>query len=173
MSLSAQYGETTATVVHVNTKKGFGFARAVDENLFIPHDLVERHSARLAPGVTLKAAYGPPPRGKTCKVVTEIISVDPPPTPESVVVRYEGHVLFFKAELGERGYGFVDCSAFEKNVFLGAKEVAKANLAPKGGDSISFEVVKGQKGPMAKSVAMLEASGGGSQKKKRSKKERP
>ena len=58
----------------------------------------------------------------------------------------KGKVKWFN---GKKGYGFIEREDKEKDVFVHSSAAQAANLELNEGDSLTFEVENGEKGPSA------------------------
>ncbi len=67
----------------------------------------------------------------------------------------QGTVKWFNPR---KGYGFISVDGSSDDVFVHAKEVQGANFRNElfQNQRVEFEIVNGQKGPMAKGVRILE-----------------
>lgn len=75
------------------------------------------------------------------------------------MTRYTGIVKWFDSK---KGYGFIQCDKFEKDVFLHASRFERSGLVPDDiadGDKIEFGVEEGKKGHVAVDIKVLEAVG--------------
>ncbi len=165
---SAGYrADVTAVVKWYNPTKGFGFVKLADgaPDAFLHASLVTQAGHQeLAQGTTLVCDIAPGPRGPQ---VAAIHTVEPPepgvvferpprrfgsgyPGGGSVV---EGKVKFYNAE---KGFGFIVPDDGSKDVFVSARTLTRAGIAPLQPEQrVRVATRMGDKGPMAHRVELL------------------
>jgi CspA family cold shock protein len=167
--------DVSATVKWYNPTKGFGFVKPVDgaPDAFLHASLVTQSGHQtLEQGATLVCDIAMGPRGPQ---VAAIHSVEPP-DPELMEqmappirrrfgappfhaggggggTTVEGRVKFYNAE---KGFGFIVPDDGSKDVFVSARTLTRAGIAPLQPEQrVRVSTRMGDKGPMAHRVELL------------------
>jgi CspA family cold shock protein len=157
-----------AIVKWFNPLKGFGFVAAKDGTEAFLHinQVKEAGYSDLPDGSHIKVRVRPGKKGPEVTEVVEVDTASAQPVRKTVAngtrnskgdVREDEVVGFVKWFNASKGFGFVDVGEGQKDVFVSSRTLENSGLTDlPDGKRVRMKVVRGHKGPEARSVELLD-----------------